>query len=68
MQFSQKIDGFRPKKITGLLELIQLYKTKPIREIFNFHHLPKLYIDNNNKIENEVFPHNKILKGPHECK
>ena len=36
MQFSQKIDGFRQK---GLLELIQ-----PIREIFNFHHLLKLYI------------------------
>ena len=41
MQFSQKIDGFRvqTKSFKGLLELLQL-----IREIFHFHHLPKLYI------------------------
>ena len=44
MQFSQRVDGFRQKDSQGLLELVQLYRTKPIRETFNFHHLPKLYI------------------------
>ena len=32
------------KWFTLLLELVQLYKTKPIREIFHFHYLPELYI------------------------
>ena len=36
---------FRTKRFTGLWELIhvQLLWTIPIREIFHFHHLPKLY-------------------------
>ena len=33
----------RTKRFTGLWELIQLLWTIPIREIFHFHHLPKLY-------------------------
>ena len=36
MQFSQKIYGFRQKKITGLLELIQLYKQSPLEKFFLF--------------------------------
>ena len=44
MQFSPKIYGFRPKKITGLLELVQLYKQKSLEKFFIFHHLPKLCI------------------------
>ena len=37
MQFSQKIYGFRPKnKITGLLELVQLYKQNPLENFFIF--------------------------------
>ena len=43
MQFSTKIDGFKQKRFTGLWELKQLLWTIPIREIFHFHHLPKLY-------------------------
>ena len=41
--FLQKIWWFRTKRFTGLWELIQLLWTIPIREIFHFHHLPKLY-------------------------
>ena len=29
---SQKIDGFRHKRFTGLLELIQLYKQNPLEK------------------------------------
>ena len=43
MQFSTKNWWFRTKRFTGLWELIQLLWTIPIREIFHFHHLPKLY-------------------------
>ena len=35
---------FETKRFTGLLELVQLYKTKPIRENSHFHYLPKPYI------------------------
>ena len=38
------------------LELVQLYKQNPnVRENFNFHHLPKLYIGFKNKCN--------VLKG-----
>ena len=36
MQFSQKIDGFRQKDSTGLLELIQLYKQNPFEQFIIF--------------------------------
>ena len=36
IQFSQKIDGFRQKRFTGLLELIQLYKQNPLEIFFIF--------------------------------
>ena len=41
MQFSQKIDGFR---LFHRALKISYKKTKPIREIYHFQHLPKLYI------------------------
>ena len=34
--FSQKIDGFRQKKITGLIALVQLYKQNPLETFFIF--------------------------------
>ena len=40
---------FRTKRFTGLWELVQLLWTIPIREIFHFHHLPKLYFGFNPK-------------------
>ena len=40
MQFSTKIDGFEQKDSQGLRTHTTLI---PIREIFHFHHLPKLY-------------------------
>ena len=43
MQFSQNIDGFRQNDSQGFLELMQLYITNHIKEIFHFHYLPKLY-------------------------
>ena len=43
MQFSTKIDGFEQKDSQGFEKLVQLLWTIPIREIFHFHHLPKLY-------------------------
>ena len=43
MQFSTKIDGFEQKDSQGFENWIQLLWTIPIREIFHFHHLPKLY-------------------------
>ena len=36
MQFSQKIDGFRQKEFTGLLEVIQLYKQNPLEKFLIF--------------------------------
>ena len=48
MQFSTKIYGFEQKDSQGFEELIQLLWTIPIREIFHFHHLPKLYFGFNN--------------------
>ena len=36
MQFSQKIDGFRQKRFTGLFELIQFYKQNPLEKFFIF--------------------------------
>ena len=36
MHFSQKIDGFRQKRFTGLLELVQLYKQNPFEKFLNF--------------------------------
>ena len=36
MQFSQKIVGFRQKRFTGLLELIQLYKQNPLEKYIIF--------------------------------
>ena len=32
----RKIDGFRQKRFTGLLELIQLYKQNPLEKFFIF--------------------------------
>ena len=44
MQFSTKIDGFEQKDSQGFENSHNSYKwTIPIREIFHFHHLPKLY-------------------------
>ena len=50
MQFSTKNWWFRRKTFTGLWELIQLLWTIPIRENFNFHHLPKLYFGFKRKV------------------
>ena len=36
MQFSQKIDEFQTKTVTGLLELVQLYKQNPLEKFFIF--------------------------------
>ena len=36
LQFSQKINAFRQKRLTGLLELIQLYQQNPLEKIFIF--------------------------------
>ena len=36
MQFSQRIDGFRQKRFTMLLEITQLYKQNPLEQILNF--------------------------------
>ena len=44
MQFSEhKIDGFEQKDSQGFDNSYNSYATIPIREIFHFHHLPKLY-------------------------
>ena len=43
MQFSQNIDGFRQTDSQGFLELVQLYKTKPIRGHFSFSLFTKNY-------------------------
>ena len=44
MQFSMKIDGFEQKYSQGFENSYNSYElTIPIREIFHFHHLPKLY-------------------------
>ena len=37
-----EMSWFQTKRFTGFLELIQLYKTKPIREICHFPPSPKL--------------------------
>ena len=42
MQFSTKIDGFEQKDSQGFENSYNSW-TIPIREIFHFHHLPKLY-------------------------
>ena len=42
-------------RFTGLWELIQLFWTIPIREIFHFHHLPKLYFGFNVVTELEEY-------------
>ena len=43
MQFSTNIDGFEQKDSHGFENSYNSYGTIPIREIFHFHHLPKLY-------------------------
>ena len=46
MQFSTKIDGFEQKDSQGFENSYNSYSWTiglPIREIFHFHHLPKLY-------------------------
>ena len=43
MQFSTKIDGFEQKDSQGFENSYNSYEQIPIREIFHFHHLPKLY-------------------------
>ena len=43
MQFSTKIDGFEQKDSQGFENSYNSYEQYPIREIFHFHHLPKLY-------------------------
>ena len=42
IQFSTKIDGFEQKDSQGFENSYNSYEI-PIREIFHFHHLPKLY-------------------------
>ena len=45
MQFSQKFDGFRQKRFTGLFRTpATLYKQNPLEKFFIFTILPKLYI------------------------
>ena len=41
MQFSQNINGFRQNDSQGFQ---YSYNSKPIRETFHFHYLPKPYI------------------------
>ena len=43
MQFSTKIYGFEQKDSQGFENSYNSYEQIPIREIFHFHHLPKLY-------------------------
>ena len=43
MQFSTKIDGFEQKDSQGFENSYNSYEQYPFREIFHFHHLPKLY-------------------------
>ena len=51
--FLMKIDGFEQKDSQGFENSYNSYETIPIREIFNFHHLPKLYFGF--KISIEIF-------------
>ena len=44
MQFSQKLMVSDKMIHRAFRTRTTLYKTKPIREIFHFYHLPKLYI------------------------
>ena len=43
MQFSTKIYGFEQKGSQGFENSYNSYEQYPIRGIFHFHHLPKLY-------------------------
>ena len=43
MQFSTNMWSFEQKDSHALWDLCNSYGTVPIREIFHFHHLPKLY-------------------------
>ena len=43
MQFSMKIDGFEQKIHRALRTHTTLMNNTHVREIFHFHHLPKLY-------------------------
>ena len=46
---STKIDGFEQKDSQGFENSYNSYEQYPLDEIFNFHHLPKLYFGFNPK-------------------